>query len=422
METIYYTMNPWWEGKDFESGIDRPEYLYRLPTLLKRKQVEVIIGSRRIGKTTLIKQFIKRLLQNGILKEDIFYLAFDHPALSNLSISEHLRNVRKIFMHDREKKLLLFFDEIQESPNWEIELKNVYDLENLKIFCTGSTSSLIQGQGGRLTGRQIITPLYPLSFDEFLLFHGDKPSLSEDYKYEKLMEEYLEVGGYPEQVLHPSIEYMSNLLDDILARDLIRLYPIKKAFILKDLLRLIAASVGSRTSFNKLGKVLGLSVDTVKEYITYLESAFLVMPMEKWTTSLSEKVYAQKKIYFRDTGIKTLLTGTADEGSKAENAVFVELQRKKIPCGYFAESEREVDFITGTIKKPSPVEVKYLSSFDWGDRRFSGIKLFLRRFPDTRRLLIITKNADRELKVNKTNITVLPIWKFLLSSESYLRL
>ncbi|MBE9595116.1 MAG: ATP-binding protein, partial [Proteobacteria bacterium] len=217
----------------------------------------MIIGSRRIGKTTLIKQFIKRLLQNGVPKEDIFYLALDHPALSNFSISEHLRNVRKIFMHEREKKLLLFFDEIQESPNWEIELKNIYDLENLKIFCTGSTSSLIQGQGGRLTGRQIITPLYPLSFDEFLLFHGDKPSLSEDYKYEKLMEEYLEVGGYPEQVLHPSIEYMSNLLDDILARDLIRLYPIKKAFILKDLLRLIAASVGSRTSFNKLGKVLG---------------------------------------------------------------------------------------------------------------------------------------------------------------------
>lgn len=70
-----------------------------------------------------------------------------------------------------------------------------------------------------------------------------------------------------------------------------RLYPIKKAFVLKDLLKLIAASVGSRTSFNELSKILGLSIDTVKEYITCLESAFLVMRMEKWTTSYSEKVY-----------------------------------------------------------------------------------------------------------------------------------
>jgi len=244
--------------------------------------------------------------------------------------------------------------------------------------------------------------------------------MSEDYKYEKLAEEYLALGGYPEQVLNPSVEYMSNLLDDILARDLIRLYPIKKAFALKDLMRLLAASVGSRTSFNKLAKVLGLSVDTVKEYINYLESAFLVRPVEKWTTSYSEKVYAQKKVYLWDTGIKTLLTGPSDEGNKAENAVFMELQRKRIPCGYFAESEREVDFITGTLGKPNPVEVKYLSSFDWSDRRFSGVKLFLRRFPNTKRVLIITRNVETELKISSGNILIMPLWKFLLSSETYM--
>jgi len=420
METIYYTFNPWWEGKGFESGIDRPDYLNRLPSLLKRKQVEVIIGSRRIGKTTLLKQYIKELLRSGMHERDIFYLALDHPSLSSIPVSEHLKNMRKIFMHGRERKLFLFLDEIQESPNWEIELKNIYDLEDLKVFCTGSTSALIKGQGGRLTGRQIITTLYPLTFNEFLLFKGGRPRLSEDYKYEKFAEEYLTLGGYPEQVLNPSVEYMGNLLDDILARDLIRLYPIKKAFVLKDLLRLIAASVGSRTSFNKLGKVLGLSVDTVKEYLGYLESAFLVMPMEKWTTSYSQKVYAQKKVYLWDTGIKTLLTGTADEGSKAENAVFMELKRKKISCGYFAESEREVDFITGTVEKPNPVEVKYLSSFDLSDRRFSGIKLFLRRFPSTRRVFLITRDLEKEIRVNKTLLTGIPLWKFLLSSDTYL--
>lgn len=419
MEALYYTFNPWWEEKDIVSGIDRPDYLDHLPDTLKRKQVEVIIGSRRIGKTTLLKQYIKKLLQGGVSGNDIFYLALDHPSLANLPISGHLKNMRRIFMHGRERRLFLFLDEVQEGPNWELELKGVYDMENLKIFCTGSTSALIKAQRGRLTGRQIITTLYPLSFGEFLLFQGQRPSVSEDYKYEKLVEDYLALGGYPEQVLNPSVEYMSNLLDDILARDLIRLYPIKKAFALKDLMRLLASSVGSRTSFNKLAKVLGLSLDTVKEYINYLESAFLVMPVEKWTTSYSEKVYAQKKVYLWDTGIKTLLTGPSDEGSKAENAVFMELQRKRISCGYFAESEREVDFITGTTGKPCPVEVKYVSSFDWSDRRFSGVKLFLRRFPNIKRVLLITRNVETKLKADSTDISVVPLWKFLLSSEAY---
>jgi predicted AAA+ superfamily ATPase len=420
METTYYAFNPWWEEKDFESGIDRPEYLNRLQTALRRKQIEVVVGSRRIGKTTLLHQFIKELIQNGTPKRDIFYLALDHPSLSGVPIAEHLKNMRKIFMHGREKKLFLFLDEIQESPNWDGELKSVYDMEGLKIFCTGSTSSLIKGQGGKLTGRQIVTTMHPFSFDEFILFRGDRPSLSEDYKYEKLVEEYLTVGGYPENVLNPSIEYMSNLVDDILARDLIRLYPIKKGFVLKDLLRLVAAAVGSRTSYNKLAKVLGLSVDTVKEYIMYLESAFLVRRMEKWTTSYSEKVYAQKKIYLWDTGIKTILTGTTDMGRKAENAVFGELKRKEIPCGYFAESDREVDFVAGGVKNPLPLEAKYISTTDWSDKRFSGMKLFLRRFPNTREALVITKNAEIETKVNKTAIKFVPLWQFLLSSDTYL--
>jgi predicted AAA+ superfamily ATPase len=229
-----------------------------------------------MGKTTLLKQFIKRLMQQGTEAKDIFYLALDNPSLSATPLSEHLKNMRKIHLHDRERNLFLFLDEVQESVNWEGELKALYDMESLKIFCSGSTSALIAPERSKLTGRRIVTTLYPLAFSEFLSFHKESPSLSEDYKYESLLEEYLDKGGYPENVLNPSIEYLSNLLEDILSRDLIRIYPIKKAYALKDLLRLIASSVGSRTSFNKLGKVLGLSVDTVKEYVNHLEAAFLV--------------------------------------------------------------------------------------------------------------------------------------------------
>ena len=417
MDAIYYALNPWWEEKEIEAGISRDAYLEKISTYLTRKQIEVFIGSRRTGKTTLLKQFIKTLLKTDVSEKDIFYLALDHPVLSGIPLSEHVRNLRKQFMHNRDRKLYLFLDEVQESIQWEAELKSLYDMESLKLFCTGSTSSLIERQAGKLTGRQIVSTLFPLSFQEFIRFRGEPPSLSEDYKFEQLAEDYLRIGGYPEQVLNPSSEYMANLLEDILARDLARLHPIKKSYILKDLLRLIAASTGSRTSYNKLSKILGISVDTIKEYIGYLEMAFLVKPVEKWTTSYSERVYSQKKIYLWDNGIRTLLTGYGDEGSRAENAVFMELQRNNISCGYYAESEREVDFVIGSVDDPVPIEVKYMATFDWKDKRFDGVRLFLNRFPNVKNVLLITKSVELTTSVNDVVVHVVPLWKFLWSPQ-----
>ncbi|MCL5291453.1 MAG: ATP-binding protein [Actinobacteria bacterium] len=224
-------------------------------------------------------------------------MALDHPQLAGQTISEHLRYFRQLFKHARNKNLLLFLDEIQESPNWQVELKALYDLEDVKLVCTGSTSSLIQSQGGKLTGRQIITTVYPLDFAEFLIFKGGPSGRAEEYLYTPLVEEYLQIGGYPENVLNPSEAYLNNLLDDILARDIVRLSDIRKAGLLKDLFKLTAASVGSRISYNKLAKTLGVALETVKDYIDLFESAFLVKTLGKWTTSHSQRVYANKKIF-----------------------------------------------------------------------------------------------------------------------------
>ncbi|MBM4270661.1 MAG: ATP-binding protein [Deltaproteobacteria bacterium] len=420
MESIYYALSPWWEKKPFDTGIQRDAYLHKFSAQLERRQVEILIGSRRSGKTTILKQFINTLLDNGISEKDILYLPLDHPNLSAIRISEHLKNFRKIFGHGRDRKLYLFLDEIQDNPDWETEIKSLYDSESLKIFCSGSSSSLIARQGGKLTGRQIISTVYPLSFSEFLMFRGGRPNLSEDYKYETLVAEYLDVGGYPEHVLHPSQQYMTNLLDDILARDLIRNYPIKKPYALRDLIRLIAASTGSRISFNKLSKILGLSLDTVKDYVSYLEEAFLLQSVEKWSASHSERIYAQKKIYLCDNGIRTLLIGPGDDGSKAETAVFMELKRNSISCGYYAESEREVDFITGSYKAPLPVEAKYVVNLDWKDKRLTGLRLFLRRFPKTKKIFLVTMSFEGESTLDNAKIMAVPLWKFLLRIYDYL--
>lgn len=420
MESVYYQLNPWWEGTPPDSGIRREIYLRPLMESRDRRQVEILLGSRRVGKTTILRQLINELLSSGVAPGDICFLALDHPALSGTPVSSHLKAFRALFDHPRDRRLHLFLDEVQDSPGWEAELKALYDSEPLKLYCTGSTSSLLARQGGKLTGRQVTTTIFPLSFPEFMDFRGPRPRLAEDYRYERLLQEYLVTGGYPEEVLSPNPAYLPNLLEDILARDLIRLFPVKKSAVLKDLVRLVAASVGGRTSFNRLSSLLGLSLDTAKEYVGYLEAAYLTASLGKWTTSHSERVYSQKKLYLWDMGIKTVCTGAGDEGARAENAVYLELRRRGIETGYFAESEREVDFVIGSAAEPLPIEVKLLDALDAKDKRLSGLALFVRRFPATRRALLITRSVQANIPFHGMELQAVPLWRFLLDAGRYL--
>ena len=369
-----------------------------------------------MGKTTFLKQIIKKQLEKGVGKEKIFYLSCDHPQAIGVPVSEHLEEFRKMFLLPRNERVLLFLDEVQETPNWEIELKTLYDNENLKIVCSGSTSALIKSHGGKLTGRQINTTIYPLSFSEFLTFRQIEPKPSEGYLLEDHAEEYLQTGGYPENVLNPSTEYLKALLDDIFLRDLVRLHPVQSTTVVRDLFKLLTASVGTRVSFNKTANTLGLSVDTVKKYIEYLENAFLVKRMHKWSTSHRQRVYSQKKIYLLDTGLKTLLTGKQDLGFKAENAVFVHFLRRGQEVGYFAEAQKELDFVTGTHRDPLPVEVKYVEDLEIDDKRLSGLKLFLRKFPEVQKAKIVTQSVEKRARFRDVEIEMVPLWQFLLDS------
>ena len=139
-ETLYL-MNPWWEGNLPDTGIPRPRYINLLQQAEGRKQIEIILGGRRVGKTTLVRQFIAACLERGLDAKDLLYMAMDHPRAAGISASEILRDFRALLGHRRDRKVWLFLDEVQESPGWEAELKALYDTENLKLVCTGSTST-----------------------------------------------------------------------------------------------------------------------------------------------------------------------------------------------------------------------------------------------------------------------------------------
>ena len=104
-------------------------------------------------------------------------------------------------------------------------------------------------------------------------------------------------------------------------------------------------------------------------------------------------------------------------GAKAENVVFIHLLRKKERCGYFAESEREVDFIGGSFKSPLPIEVKYDSDIDLNGRKFDGIKLFLKTYPKTKKVIIISRDKEAEVKHGRAIVKIVPLWKYLFKEK-----
>jgi hypothetical protein len=137
--------------------------------------------------------------------------------------------------------------------------------------------------------------------------------------------------------------------------------------------------------------------------------------MVKWTTSVKQRVYAQKKIYLIDTGLKTLVSGRGDLGFKAENAVYVQLQRKEKETGYFAVSKKEVNFIVGGHTDPEPVEVKYVEKLDKDDKRLSGLRLFLKNHPEAKNPVVVTKSAEGSLPLDDTSVNFVPLWQYLLN-------
>ena len=182
-----FKYNPWWEQTYSPPFIPRRYYLDILQKNLSNKDIVLITGLRRVGKTTMMKMFITKLLQK-LEPRFILYVSLDAIPLEPFSISDILRAYRKVFQLSLEEKVYLFFDEVANRPKIHQELKNLYDRENVKIFASSSSASILQDTRALLTGRARIIEVMPLDFEEFLEFKGLKPRRSESYLLESHFE------------------------------------------------------------------------------------------------------------------------------------------------------------------------------------------------------------------------------------------
>lgn len=356
MEEILYKSNPWWEEKYIFSGVSRGKYLDKLEEYLNNKDIVFLTGLRRVGKTSILKNFISMLInEKDIEPKHIFYITLDLIALSDMTISEIIKEYKKIHKIPSSQKLYIFLDEVTSKENYQQELKNIYDLENIKIYASSSSASLLKDRNAYLTGRQRVIEVMPLDFEEYLSFFNITIKKSDAYLKESYFEEYMSDGGMPEYVLTGDISYIQNLIDNIIYKDIIAYHNIKNESIIRDFYKLLMERSGKQLSLNKMANILSIGVDTAKRYLSYFEETYLIYTIEKYG-KLNERIKNPKKIYAGDIGLKNVVTGFRDKGAIFENLVFLKI--KHLHPSYLYIDGIELDFMT---ENKILIEVKYNS-------------------------------------------------------------
>ena len=359
MEAVLYKSNPWWEETYSFDGHTRDKYMKVLERWLGNKDIVFLTGLRRVGKTTILKNFIATLMhEHKVAPEHIFYISLDLYALDDYSIGEILDAYRKIHKLPSGQKVYLFLDEVTSKASYQKELKNFYDLENVKIFASSSSASLLKDKNAFLTGRQRILEVMPLDFYEYLTFKDIRIKKADTHLWDRYFEDYIQDGGMPEYVLTADVTYLQNLIDNIISKDIIAHYHIRNNQIIKNFYKLLMERSGKQLSFNKIASILDISVDSAKRYYHYFEETYLVYSIEKYG-KLNEKIKGVKKIYASDVGLRNVTIGYRDKGAIYENLVFLKI--KDDDPSYLYVDGIEIDFIT---KNGILMEAKYHSKLN----------------------------------------------------------
>lgn len=340
----------------------------------------VIYGARQVGKTTLSNKVVKELGLKTIM------INGDQSRFIDIISSRDLAKIQSLVTGYE----LLFIDEAQRIPEIGINLKIILDnIPQLKVMVTGSSSlDLASKISEPLTGRVWNYHLYPISFSEL-------SSLYNQAELNDMVEDRLVHGSYPELFSlngdNQQKEYLQNLSDAYLYRDLIEFGEIKNSSKIRDLLKLLAFQIGSEVSLSELGNSLDMSKDTVSRYIDLLEKSFVVFRLKGFSRNLRKEVSKMNKIFFYDLGVRNILIDNLkplkdrnDVGQLWEN--FLMIERMKL-LAYKQDYASTYFWRTHTGAELDYVEEKggmlYGFEFKWGDKIAKVPTGWVNNYPDS---------------------------------------
>ncbi len=417
--------NPWWAGAKPDSGIPRRAYLDKILDYLKNTREIVIIGGvRRSGKTTLMYQTILHLIEHeSVNPRHILFLSCDNSAIRNLS--EPLTTVLDAYqkLTGTTQDLWLFFDEVQDIPDFPRILKNLYDTGRYHIIISGSTSHILESQSGtHLTGRYLPVRVYPLSFREYLTFLGTV--LPEDgidlltKKYELIghLNTYLRNGGFPAivPIVQDGIrrDYLKAYYDSILYRDIIASHDVRNQSLMQELLNYIITNIAVPQTFRSLAQIFKTDPARVQDYLSYAEDGYLLYTATKFSFSYKKQLVAPRKMYLADNGLRSAagFVFSQDTGRLVENLVCIELLRRGYTPKYWKETN-EIDFVVQRSGEPlTLLNVCYTN--DVPERELKGFAEFVTLHPEVAvRKILLTEDLSLQLD---DGVTAVPLWRWLL--------
>src|SRR3989344_4954333 len=363
--------------------------------------VIVLSGIRRCGKSTLLKQLMKRA-------KDFHYFNFEDTRVVDFEV-EDFQKLDEIFLQEYGNKEYYFFDEIQNVKKWELFVRAILDKKK-HVIITGSNASLLSKElGTRLTGRHLRFELFPFSYNEFLLLYNMKSNINS-------FEEYFKNGGLPEYLKLKKTEILQELLNDILNRDIAIRHKIRSLKPLREMALYLLTNVGKEFSYNNLKKIFNLgSINSAISFVSYFEDSYLLFTIPKFNYSLKKQLVSPKKIYSIDNGLTNVNSSSfsEDKGKMLENMVFISLRKKYKDIFYFQE-KGECDFIIKEgVKISKAIQVCFDLDIDNKDREINGLIEALEKF-DLKEGIILTYKQEDEFKIKDKVIKVLPVWKWLL--------
>ena len=355
LRQLFYRYNPWWSGEFYLRGIVMRRGVFsKLVDAYSSKDIVILTGLRRIGKTTLIRLFIQYLIRDkGVSKDRIFYLSLDEYSLRGIPLAELIDEYRTIHKLKVSERITIFLDEVTALDDYEIQLKNLYDMEGVKVYASSSSASVLRRSMAHLTGRKKVIRVAPLDFSEYLQFRKVEISPLDQHLQRSYFEDFMRTGGIPEFVISGDASYLHQLVDDIICKDIAAVHGIKQLGVLKDFFMLLMERAGKSVSINKMAKVLGIAPDTAKRYLELFEETYLIHLVSRHGT-LNEQLRSPKKLYAADLGIRVLFTGYRDIGSLFENYVYFKIAHRD--PRFIIRDGIEIDFYTSDR---TLIEVKY---------------------------------------------------------------
>jgi predicted AAA+ superfamily ATPase len=340
---------------------------------LKFREIVVVTGMRRVGKTTLLRMIYDSIQDNNKVFLDLENL-LDQDIFNEKDFNNIWNNLKQVGL-TRERRAYIFLDEIQARPEITIAVKYLYDHYDIKFFLTGSSSFYLRNLFPEsLAGRKVVFELFSLDFAEFLVFKGvnkqsglsfkDKELSRNKIAYEKqyhLFKEYCRFGGFPQVVTEENEtqknRYLSDILSSYFEKDIHQMADFRNLSGIKELIRLLLPRIGSKLEITKIAHEVGVSRETIYAYLSFLEGSYFLYRISPYSTNVDREISGTKKVYFCDNGLLNLF-GKVSEGALLENAVFLNLKRYG-PVNYYQKrTGKEIDFVIPEINAAFEVKRK----------------------------------------------------------------